>query len=46
MAKYNKRDWNILKSFRREISLATKVVKDKKAAYSRKCKHRKMMFAY
>lgn len=34
------RDVNILKGYKREISLATKVVKDKKRMYSRKTKHK------
>ena len=34
------RDWNIEKSYRREISMKSRVVKNKKA-YSRKKKHKK-----
>ena len=37
-----KRDWAIVKSFKREISLMTRTVRNK-AAYSRKVKHPKKM---
>lgn len=35
-----KRDGNILKNFKREINLSTKVLKNKKI-YTRKCKFKK-----
>lgn len=34
------RDFNILKNFKREINLRTKIIKDKKK-YTRKKKHKK-----
>ena len=38
----NKRDINILKNFKNEINLKTKVIKNKKK-YTRKLKHKKGM---
>lgn len=39
MKAYKKRDFTIEKSFRRELSLATKTIKDK-SKYSRKTKYK------
>ena len=39
MSKSNKRDGNIVKNYKREVNLQTKVIKDK-SKYTRKAKHK------
>jgi len=38
-----KRDWNIIKAYKKEIDLKTKVVKSKKK-YTRKMKHKRSIY--
>jgi phage anti-repressor protein len=45
MAKINKRDYNILKAYSREVDMKEKTYKSKKH-YNRKIKHKNKMFEY